>query len=46
MSDNFKGMTMMKSVSLAGLLATLGILQGKGAEKFLDAQDVKYHCIR
>ena len=30
----------------AGLLATLGILQGKGAEEFLDAQGVKYHCIR
>jgi len=30
----------------AGLLATLGILQGKGAEDFLDAQGVKYHCIR
>jgi len=30
----------------AGLLATLGILRGHSAEEFLDAQAVKYHCIR
>ncbi len=30
----------------AGLLSTMAMLQGKGAETFLAAQQVKYHCIR
>ena len=30
----------------AGFLATLAMLSGKGAEKFLDEQEVKFHCIR
>jgi len=30
----------------AGFLATLAMLHGAGAEKFLKEQDVKYHCIR
>jgi thiamine biosynthesis lipoprotein len=30
----------------AGFLATMAILQGPGAEAFLEAQDVTYHCIR
>ena len=29
----------------AGMLATFAILQGKDAEEFLDAQEVKYWCI-
>jgi thiamine biosynthesis lipoprotein len=30
----------------AGFLATMAMLHGPGAETFLDAQEVKYHCIR
>jgi len=30
----------------AGFLATMGMLYGGEAEGFLDAQDVKYHCVR
>lgn len=30
----------------AGLLSTLAMLQGRDAETFLEAQQVKYHCIR
>lgn len=30
----------------SGFLATLAMLYGKEAEQFLDAQQVKYHCIR
>ena len=30
----------------AGMLSTLGMLQGKGAETFLSAQDVSYWCDR
>jgi thiamine biosynthesis lipoprotein len=30
----------------AGLLATLAVLNGAGAEDFLDQQGVRYHCIR
>lgn len=30
----------------AGMLATLSILRGSGAEKFLEEQDVKYWCLR
>ena len=32
--------------TVAGFLATMAILQGSGAEAFLEAQDVTYHCIR
>ena len=30
----------------AGMLSTLAMLQGKGAESFLSAQDVKFWCDR
>jgi thiamine biosynthesis lipoprotein len=30
----------------AGMLSTLGMLEGSGAEAFLDAQDVKFWCSR
>jgi thiamine biosynthesis lipoprotein len=30
----------------AGMLSTLAMLQGKGAETFLSAQDVSYWCDR
>lgn len=30
----------------AGMLASLASLRGRGAESFLDAQDVKYWCLR
>lgn len=30
----------------AGMLSTLSLLQGAGAEQFLDEQDVEYWCIR
>ncbi len=30
----------------AGLFSTLAMLQGESAEEFLDAQQVKFHCIR
>ena len=30
----------------AGLISTLALLQGSGAEEFLEAQGVTYHCIR
>ena len=30
----------------AGFLSTLAMLSGKGAEKFLDEQEVKFHCVR
>lgn len=30
----------------AGMLSTLGMLQGKGCEDFLDAQEVRYWCQR
>jgi len=32
--------------TVAGFLATMAILHGPGAETFLEAQSVKYHCIR
>lgn len=32
--------------TVAGFLATLAVLHGPEAESFLEAQDVKYHCIR
>lgn len=31
---------------VAGFLATMSILHGKNAEKFLKTQDVVYHCVR
>ncbi len=34
------------SCSEAGLLSTTAMLQGEGAESFLTAQGVTYHCIR
>jgi thiamine biosynthesis lipoprotein len=34
------------SCTEAGFLATMAMLQGPGAESFLAAQDVTYHCIR
>jgi len=30
----------------AGMLSTLAVLQGEGAESFLDAQDVRFWCDR
>lgn len=32
--------------SEAGLLATLGVLAGAGAERFLEAQGVRFWCVR
>jgi len=35
-----------ETCTAAGFLATLAMLHGAGAEEFLDAQDVTYHCVR
>ncbi len=48
MSDNFKGMTMMKSVSLAGLLATLSALPAfaqEAAAEVMDKGDVAWMMV-
>ncbi len=45
--DAPKSVTVLGSFCLeAGFLSTVAMLQGEHAESFLNAQDIKYHCVR